>query len=516
MAGITLAERLRGEGRQVCLIEGGGFDPELRHQKLNRGANAGREYFGLDRCRFRVFGGASIRWGGWCRPIEPSDFEARDWIPRSGWPITYEELVPHIAEAARVVELEPSFALADWADRLPPVPDLGGPELEPVIMQHSAEIDFGERARAAFTAATDLTVLLNANVTELVLTPGTDRLDRVEIATVSGNRFAVHADTFVLAAGGIENPRLLLASRRDRPAGLGNESDLVGRCFMEHPHVSPGHIVPAVGNTLPGFFKRTELGREAWVHGILAPTATAARAQQLPTCFFTLDTMPHVAGPSALLDLPQEIMTPVAVAYRRLQRNFPAAGLRLRKTVATAWRTGRELRAARGVDDSASSDLRTLISVYARCEQTPNPASRVTLDTTRDRLGVPRPRLDWRIADSDLAAVDAWTDTFDRSLRASGFGHFVRSDWQQQFVGGPHHMGTTRMASSPDDGVVDANCRVHSVENLYVTGSSVFTTGGHANPSLTMLALTLRLAEHLRDQTDRAGGSVTLTTAAAR
>ena len=212
--------------------------------------------------------------------------------------------------------------------------------------------------------------------------------------------------------------------------------------------------------------------------------------------------MPHVAGPSALLDLPQSIMTPVAVAYRRLQRNYPAAGTKLRKTVSTAWRTGRELRASRGVDSSDTSNLRTLISVYARCEQTPNPSSRVTLDGTRDRLGVPRPRLDWRIADSDLAAVDTWTDTLDRALRDSGFGHFVRSDWRRKFVGGPHHMGTTRMSSSPADGVVDANCKVHSVDNLYVTGSSVFTTGGHANPSLTMLALTLRLAAHLREQLD--------------
>jgi choline dehydrogenase-like flavoprotein len=502
MAGITLAERLRGDGRRVCLIEGGGYDPELRHQRLNQGLNVGRPYFGLDRCRFRVFGGASIRWGGWCRPIEPSDLDARDWIPRSGWPISYEQLAPHIPEAAAVVEIAPSFALSDWKDLLPPVPDLGAPEFEPVIMQHSAEIDFGERARPAFTAGEDLTVLLNANVTELTLAPGTNRLERVEIATVSGNRFSVHADTFVLAAGGVENPRLLLASRRERPAGLGNESDFVGRCFMEHPHVSPGHIVPAQGHTLPSFFKRSELGREAWVHGILAPTAAAARARQLPTCFFTLDTMPHVAGPSALLDLPQSIMTPVAVAYRRLQRNYPAAGTQLRKTVSTAWRTGRELRASRGVDDSDSSNLRTLISVYARCEQTPNPSSRVTLDDTRDRLGVPRPRLDWRIADSDLAAVDTWTDTLDRTLRDSGFGHFVRSDWRRKFVGGPHHMGTTRMSSSPGDGVVDANCKVHSVDNLYVTGSSVFTTGGHANPSLTMLALTLRLADHLRDQLD--------------
>jgi choline dehydrogenase-like flavoprotein len=91
----------------------------------------------------------------------------------------------------------------------------------------------------------------------------------------------------------------------------------------------------------------------------------------------------------------------------------------------------------------------------------------------------------------------------DRTLRESGFGHFVRSDWRQQFVGGPHHMGTTRMSSSPGEGVVDANCKVHSVDNLYVTGSSVFTTSGHANPSLTMLALTLRLADHLRDRMDR-------------
>jgi choline dehydrogenase-like flavoprotein len=163
------------------------------------------------------------------------------------------------------------------------------------------------------------------------------------------------------------------------------------------------------------------------------------------------------------------------------------------------------VRPARRAARSARRSSRTsadqpLFSLYFRSEQVPNPSSRVRLGADRDRFGLPRPALDWRVTEQDVDSVATWLDLLDKSLDGQGVGRVVRPEdgWSANIHGGPHQLGTTRMSSRPQDGVVDADCRVHSVANLYVTGGSVFTTGGHANPTITIMALSIRLADHLR------------------
>jgi choline dehydrogenase-like flavoprotein len=497
MAGITLAEGLRGAGRRICLLESGGFEPTLADQRLNRGSCVGRDYFDLDRCRFRTFGGATVCWGGWCLPLTPDDFERRDWIGLSGWPIDFVELVPWYRQAARLVELEsargnPSGTVAGLAPPRRP----GGSELTPTVLQFSTVRSFGERVRSQFAADDELTVLLHSTVAELRLAPGTDRVESATVATPAGNRFSIRAPVWVLAGGGIENPRLLLASRRERSAGLANSSDFVGRCFMEHPHVRVGSIVPAPGADLSGFLGQDRGGQSPGRRYVLAPTAAAARARSLPKSFFSLETPERLTGPSVMLRLPRPLATPPA-AVRRLQGS-EAAHLRVLGTSKRAADSVRRMRVMRDSRVRSPGGLRRRLFVYARAEQTPNRQSRITLDTARDAYGVPRPRLDWRIADRDLAAIQTWSEVLRDGLADSGDGRYEPHSWRERIVGGPHHMGTTRMSRSSGEGVVDGNGRTHDLDNLYIAGSSVFTTGGYANPSLTVLALTLRLAEHLR------------------
>jgi choline dehydrogenase-like flavoprotein len=154
--------------------------------------------------------------------------------------------------------------------------------------------------------------------------------------------------------------------------------------------------------------------------------------------------------------------------------------------------------------------------VVARAEQAPNPASRVMLSEERDAFGLPRIALDWQLLDVDKRSLKVTMEALDRELRRLSLGRVEPSAWLDEPetpwvadplvsnhpVGGYHHMGTTRMATSPRRGVVDADCRVHGLGNLYVAGSSVFPTGGWANPTLTILALALRLGDHLGRKLD--------------
>ena len=495
MAGITIATELESRGLSICLIEAGGLDPDPWAQRMFAGEIAGRPYYRLDQSRHRVFGGSSIRWGGYCLPLDAQDFEQRDWIPLSGWPISLQDLASGYGRAARMLGLAAaSFAVDDWADRHPPLPSVWtSEEFEPAVIQAPVRLDFGIASREHVGRSADITALLHANVTLLELEPGTRRVGHAQIANRVGERFEIRARTFVLAAGGIENARLLLASA-DSGVGLGDESGWVGRCFMEHLHGPLGYIVPAAHGELPPFFEWTSIG-DARVHGVLAPSASALRDRQAPSCSFTLGTVPRVRRTAPLLGVPPG----THAAYRRLRRRHPAVAARLRRHTFSLWNRLQEARTFHDARHATRRGRRYLHTLYVRGEQMPNPQSRVTLSSRRDALGMPQARLDWQVLRGDVDGVRTWAHALDQTLRRSGLGHLVLppQGWEDSLRGGPHHLGTTRMSSSPQSGVVDADCRVHTLDNLYVAGGSVFTTSGHANPSLTIMALALRLADHL-------------------
>jgi choline dehydrogenase-like flavoprotein len=501
MAGITIADRLGTTGSRVCLLEAGGLDPEASTQRLFRGANVGRKYYSLDRCRHAVFGGSSTRWGGFCRPLDPEDFVQRDWIPLSGWPIAAHDLADHYAQAARLVELpRPSFDLADWEDVVSALPTTGAPDLTPCMIQLCPKYDFGEKLLPRFRQSANITTFLHAPVTEILMEPGTSRASGVMVRADAGAEFTVRATRLVLASGGIENARLLLGSRSSRPQGVGNESDFVGRCFMEHLHLPFGYVVPRDGFGLDPFFTMRSTGASRAL-GVLAPTAQALRERRLPSCSITFNAVPEVMRTAPMLGVGPR----VHAAHRRFRRRRPGLDGRLRRAAFTASGLSQRAAVLLGAASAHPGDPFSLQTLYLRGEQVPNPASRVKLADRLDPLGLPAAQLDWRLHESDLRGLEAWSESLGESLRQSGRGDLVPAcdGWQENIQGGPHHLGTTRMSSLPSLGVVDADCRVHTVDNLYIAGGSVFTTGGHANPSLTILALAIRLADHLRHVHER-------------
>jgi len=507
-AGIAIVERLRHSGLKICLVESGGSEPHVRTQNLYRGRSVGHPYFRLNACRFRMLGGSTNRWGGWCRPLDPLDFESRDWVPLSGWPIESDDLLPYHPATARLLRLPTArLDLGFWQGQLPPPFPLEGGEFENTVIQYSPQVNFWEEYGARLLRAPGVTVLVYANATEIVLEPNSARVKGIRVRTLGGHGFEVTARAVVLAAGAIENPRLLLVSRHERSAGLGNEHDLVGRFFMEHLHVPAGHLVPA-GVAIRRDFYAQPAWESGTARGFITPTAEAQRRLRLLSCSIGVEAESYRIGTSYLW--PPEILFGPVRLYRQLRRGRAAPladyldsaaenAYQLRRKLATR-RAARQ--ALRNVSHLPEPTPTHVHSLYFRAEQAPDPSSRVVLDRRRDALGVPQVALDWRVNSVDTDSILAWLSRLDAELLIRGLGRVVMppDDWPEGIIGGPHHMGTTRMSTDSRRGVVDEHCRVHSLDNLYVAGSSVFPTSGYANPTVPLVAPALRLADRLLER----------------
>lgn len=469
-AGISIAREFTGAGRRVVLLESGGFSFDERTQSLYEGRNTGRPSFDVDVNRLRYFGGTTNHWAGHCRPLDPIDFEARDWLPHSGWPISRADLEPYYRRAQPICQLgEYRYEnLEYFADATGlPVLDLAHSRLESVVYNQSPPTRFGTVYRDALGAARDVSVYLHANLLEFETDRAATRVTAARVACIDGPRFAVHARQFVLATGGMENPRLLLLSNRVRPAGLGNDHDLVGRYFMDHVLLRPGadisFSVPGVDLRLYRTLHQVAGGR---MFSVLAVSEARLRQEKLSNFRIHLVT----ARP--------RYTKPVGGAVSHLD----------------AFSHGITGRAA-GYGS---------IALHLVLEPIPNPESRITLSAARDLFGQRRIDVAWRLSDAELEhahrALELAAMEFGRLGLGRGYGELFRDahQWPDNLEAGKHHCGTTRMARRPEDGVVDPDCRVHGVANLYVAGSSVFPTIGYANPTLTIIALALRLADYLK------------------
>jgi choline dehydrogenase-like flavoprotein len=505
-AGITLARELEGTGLDVILLESGAETLEPDIQDLARGESVG-EQLGfvdnpatLDSIRLRQLGGTTNHWSGFCRPFAEVDMEERPGLERSGWPFPRSELDPWYEAAHPVLRIGPNrFDWQYWSEEH----DLGTALLDTDVVRTEvfqvSSTNFREVYRDELDAAQDVTVHLRTTVVDLVLDEGGSRVVEVRTKTLGGvETTIVEPRVVALCLGGIENPRLLLAARSQRPAGLGNEHDLVGRYFCEHFQVPIGiAVVDAADGDIGPLYEAagTTLVDPAGaelpyvVQGLLALTSDTIRDRQL-------------------LGLGCQLVTG---AYRE-ERPRAISGLDISQIAAVS---------------GAVSGARHQASVYflASAEQELNPESRVTLGQQTDALGVPQVVLDWQFTERDRQSILDGMAVIGEELGRLGLGRLqvtpgnivmeetngilplvgglaVDADAAapQQFeLGiGFHHMCTTRMAADPAEGVVDAHQRVHSVDNLYVAGSSVFATPGANTPTYSLVALTLRLADHLK------------------
>lgn len=491
-AGLSMALERVNSPLKVLLLEGGGFDLEPEMQDLYRGDIIGQPYFPLHAARLHYFGGTTGHWAGFCSTYDAIDFEKRSWVPHSGWPIRRDELDPFYARAQRVLELGPyEYDADDWIKRdkeLAPLP-LNPDVVWTKMWQFSPPTRFGNKYRDAIVNARNVHLYTHANVCEVEANDGLTAVQGLRVRTLEGKEYHARARHYVLACSTIQNARLLLASNRRATAGLGNAHDLVGRYFMEHLEMPGAELVLAKPQSARMKIYAFQYGLTK-ARGEMALSAEVQREHGILNGTASLE--PGALG--------EEVKSTFQFWTPQLVRAF------------MAWEKGGRI----GPPPWASTERPSVPSgppppprffhLATRQEQAPNPDSRVTLSAEKDALGMPRAKLDWRLTELDKRSIRTFYKLLGQEVGRSEVGRVQIRDWLLSddrtwpsfLSGGWHHMGTTRMHADPKQGVVDANCRVHGLGNLYVAGPAVYPTAGSANPTLTLVALSLRLSDHLK------------------
>ena len=499
-AGIALAAALADSGIDVLLVEGGDLRPDADTQALHEVCSVGYPLRPNYLNRARQFGGTSNLWAGRNMLLWPEDLAARAWLPGAAWPLMPDEIEAWHDAAARLLGLPDAtpFAPARWQAQLAASEAAlfaSGRLVPTVSIWARRPMRFGVVHGPALRRAGNVRTLLRANAVGLGLDEGRRVVTGVALATLAGTRLEVRARRVVLAAGGIENARLLLL------AGLGGP--LVGRCFMEHPRTVFGKVELVASARLPLLRGRPFRDGRVQIGLALAPELQRREGLLNHHCTLESEVSDYVARTYETAVDVGKVLLGRGHAGGRL--DFTAVGKsRLEgfiyqlspKEILPHW----AFRAASALRDRyhrPTGPQRCVLVTF--CEQPPDPQSQVRLGAERDALGLPRPVVDWRIPDAVAHSLFRLHEQLGRELVERGVGRLEPGDPARlAYTDASHHLGTTRMSDDPAQGVVDPDGRVHGVANLYVAGSSVFPSGGHANPTLTIVALALRLAARLR------------------
>jgi choline dehydrogenase-like flavoprotein len=507
-AGISLALEFIDSGLTVCLLESGGMEFAWSSQSLYSGRSVGLPHCALDMCQIRYLGGSTNAWGGWCRPLEAIDFEDRPWVGQSGWPFAASTLAPFYPRAHEICQVKSEDydarrAVAELHHPRAKILPFDPARLETLIYRFSPPTRFGQVYRATLHRAEELRCYLNANVLGIKTDASGRTVTRLSVGTLSGVRFEVAARQYVLAAGGIENARLLLLSNDVLPAGLGNQHDLVGRFFMDHPHTKRQLIVPArrMHSGLYGelFRRRRIMARMSLPESLQRKEKLLNYSANLHPIYFGHDSRGWIALRDAVISLSRSRRSDPFIRSPPYERK----GLSRRQLIDMV----------RQLDRTAIAGLLRLFQpnrfisgfvLESKPEQAPNPDSRVMLDDDRDPFGLRRVKVDWRMLPIDRRTAVRGEEIIDLELRRLGIGSMAPlapadvEGWPDNLESGWHQLGTTRMHADPRQGVVDPDGRVHGMANLFITGGSVFPTVGSAPPTLTVVSLALRLAARLK------------------
>ena len=523
-AGAVVAAELARRGVDVVVVEGGGQRYTDRHVDTYRGDPAGDPHDPLESVRQKRLGGTSLVWGGRCAPLDPVDLRPREWLGSAGWPLSDDELAPYYRRAQRHLDAgDYEYDAARSGLPAAPVPPSDVLDFERT-WRWSLPTSFAGLMRTLARAA-NVRLLVEATVVRLERDPVSGAVEEAVVAPRPGAEFVVGANTFVLAAGALESTRILLASDRQTPAGLGNEHDQVGRNYMTHPVGEVGTVVLSpLGRRLALGYEKTREG--IYARRMLALTAAAQERHglaNLKTALWFADPMDpeHHDGLLSTFSLTYYALNRAKVGFKSggtHARYSETAGLRghvgnvahdWRRVTrfAVSWATPRVTR-RRALPSFMPLDGATC-RLRFDAEQQPEPENRVMLSHRRDRFGQRRLQVHYRVSESDRGrirrSIALIGDEFAKlGLGVVDMGDTARID-DMPFTDGTHQMGLLRMAESPRQGVVDRDCRVHGCANLYVAGSAVFPTAGAVGPTLTIVALACRIAERVAAERTAAG-----------
>lgn len=534
-AGITICMELAKAGLQVLLLEAGDRKYDKAVQAFYDGQSLSPQvHASPSMYRQRRFGGTTTIWGGRCVPLDALDFEYRDWIPNSGWPFRRDEIEDYYRRAMMYLEagactFNEREALRDWREL---VEGFSSETIDSdVIERFSAPTDFGKIYGKRLITASNVKVIQNSSCIELVQSHQFGAVSHIRCATVAGTQFDVKARCFVIAAGGMETTRLLLASDRINADGLGNESGLLGRNYMCHIEGSLAAIkLQPRDREVVWSFERSKDG--IYVKRRFHVRDEEQRKRKLLNTIFRL----HHANPAdpshgnpvlSAMYLTKQFLIPeyrrkvamIEYSYEEQQRSSSADLLKhMRNLVrgapalahfAARWLVDRHLRYHRIPYVALHSD-NGIYPLDFNAEQLPNPDSRITLSNDRDALGMRKLVVDWCMDERDVQSIVQSHAILQKAVADSKIGQLeyfesdVEAAARRSVPVGGHHIGTARMSIDPKAGVVDPSCRMHTVPNVYLAGSAVFPTCGQANPTLTIVALAIRLTDHLRALTGQA------------
>jgi choline dehydrogenase-like flavoprotein len=499
-AGITVAREFFKSGISAVVLEGGGDQWELDTQAIYASEVAGLPHKGIHIGRARVFGGTTTLWAGQTLPLDPIDFRFRPWVAESGWPLNRDDLESYYRRAEKTLHL----GQIDYDAPRGPFDDLSditfdASKLRRLSSQFSPKANFAAAYVEDLKTSRNITVVLHANVVKLVANADASAVEGVEIRSLSWKTGWAKARYYIICCGGIETARLLLASDDVEKSGLGNGHDRVGRYFQDHVQVLAAKVQlrnEAFALSLFETFYRRGVAYSPKL--ALSEKIQEERQTLNATAGVCRDTVParesSIESAKRLLKGIRQrkfLAPPGPDLYRTLTSPHQVVGAAFRHFAL----------------HKAAFQMTGEPWIAIQCECEPNPLSRVMLSAERDALGMRRTRLEWRLTPlvrhTALVMMEAFGQELERlqigkvdadSCGLAQQGH----DWEQLFWDMNHHIGTTRMSTDPSKGVVNSDCRLHSVENLFVSSSAVFPTGGHSNPTFTILSLAVRLADHLK------------------
>jgi len=517
-AGITIANEFINTKSEVILIESGGVKFNSPIQSLSEGKVISINQSDLKDSRRRQIGGNAHAWNapvdrqtsGWrCLPLDQLDFESRDWIPHSGWPFKRQHLEPYYNRAHQMCALGKfNYAMEDWLQPESPPLCPSSRHIQTTISHYGHSSTFTHYYPQKIQDADNITTLIHTTALNIETDNSGKNVTSLDVGSIKGNKFKVLAKIFILAAGGIENARLLLMSNDSNASGLGNQHDVVGRYFMDHPQIDLGLFIPFSRQ----FLNRTQLYDIHSVNGssILGAISLKPKLlvkQKLPNHGIHLYPTYH----GHLAQAKQSFKT---IKNSLLQGKIPhkirhhfskiLCGHKYFNDV-IFWKTKRLFSNPHLGQWSFLPYEKTRFSALqltCQMEQIPLPSNRIILTPEKDSFGQPKIELRWQLTNQEIRSLNKITTTVKQELNHSGLGYFSQKeqplalDFKQ--LSGYHHLGTTRMHVNPKHGVVNADCRIHGINNLYVAGSSVFPTGGYANPTLTIVALAIKLSDKIK------------------
>jgi len=524
-ASLAIVKDMQLSGLNILVLSGGEYKITKKNQNLYKGfVKPKNSHEPLDKYRHRVFGGSGNFWGGRCVPLDEIDFKKRDWIPYSGWPIKYLELMPYYKLASKLLKIDPfyinSFSVGNYKKEI--IKGFNNSYITSSKMEYwSPVLNFAKEYKDLFLKK-NITLLNNTHATKI----NTSKNKVTSILALSNNKkIIIKATNYILACGGIENPRLLLVSQNKfYPKGIGNNHNIVGRFYMSHfsgtfVNISPFNRKDLVYNYQQDI-KKTYYRYRWWLNEV------AQKKKRIGNIIFflgltkkPLDSGDPILASVYLFDFfslffnkaknndlinflrkEQKIFyINLKIFIKNLFKLFP-------KIIHIAFKRCQNNRLPSVLPNINSK----VLGLYFQSEHTPNYNSRITIEKNKkDRLGLPRVKVEIKFNEIDKKSVIKAHDLFTKRFIDTKAGNLQKKYRKKEieylikqnvksFNSISHHIGTTRMSKNHTLGVVDKNCKVFGLKNLFITGSSVFPTAGHANPTFTIVALSLRLSKFLK------------------